>query len=109
MFIYHLITPEDWEVYLNRSTYSPPSLKEEGFIHCSTKEQLLNTAEVHYEGAKELVVLKIREKRVSPILKWEPSRDGKLFPHLYGSLSFHKIETTNMLYKNQRGEWVWGE
>lgn len=109
MAIYHLISPADWEITLNRKEYAPPSLMEEGFIHCSTKEQLIETASRHYGDHQELIVLKIRQKKVAAMLKWEGSHQGQEFPHLYGKLQFHHIETTDMLYKNQRGEWVWEE
>ena len=108
-FIYHLVSPKDWQKALNRKAYAPPSLQEEGFIHCSSKEQLLESAQRYFGEETELVVLRIPEKRVATFLKWESSFQGQAFPHLYGKLQFHQIETTDMLYRNQSGDWLWAD
>ena len=105
--IYHLVAPETWEKALNKPEYESPSLKEEGFIHCSSYEQVLDSAKIHYASYQELIVLAIPEKKVKSILKWEPSRSGKLFPHLYGKIQFEQVETTHILSKNAEGMWEW--
>ena len=58
----------------------------DGFIHFSTKEQLQGTLEKHYKGQKDLILLAIIESDLGENLKWEPSRGGALFPHLYAPL-----------------------
>ena len=58
----------------------------DGFIHFSTKEQLQGTLEKHYKGQKDLILLAIKESDLGEKLKWEPSRGGALFPHLYAPL-----------------------
>ncbi|RMG30742.1 MAG: DUF952 domain-containing protein [Bacteroidetes bacterium] len=105
--IYHLVTTQAWERFLreDRDIYRPPSLKTEGFIHCSTRAQLLDTAQRHFEGEEQLVVLGIVEKRIKPLLKWEPGREGQVFPHIYGGLPVSAIETTDLLSRNAAGEW----
>ena len=84
-------------------TTAIPPLKSEGFIHCSEKHQLLESAQKHFAEESELVVLCIVEKRVRNILKREPSRNGELFPHVYGSIPPDAIETTEYLAKNDEG------
>ncbi|MGA3306535.1 MAG: DUF952 domain-containing protein, partial [Stellaceae bacterium] len=59
---------------------------EDGFIHFSTKEQVADTANRHFAGAPNLVLVAVDAESLGPALKWEVSRNGKLFPHLYGVL-----------------------
>ncbi|MEO1449947.1 MAG: DUF952 domain-containing protein [Bacteroidota bacterium] len=106
--IYHLVKPRDWEKSLDKGIHTPPSLKTEGFIHCSAREQVIPSAEKHFQDIDELVILEIVEKRVKDRLKWEPSRDGALFPHLYGKLDLHEVENTHILFK-QGADWVWDQ
>ncbi|MEM7514576.1 MAG: DUF952 domain-containing protein [Bacteroidota bacterium] len=105
--IYHLATHSQWLEALNKGVYTHASLKAEGFIHCSTKEQLIPTATLHFQQDQELVILEIVEKRVKDMLKWEESREGDLFPHLYGKLPLSVVENTHLLIRNKAGEWEW--
>ena len=103
--IYHLTTPRAWELALSRGFYESPSLAAEGFIHCSTKEQLLESARLHFVGHDRLLVLRIAEKAVEKRLRWEPSRNGELFPHIYGSVPLDAVEDQHYLTRNEAGEW----
>jgi uncharacterized protein (DUF952 family) len=58
----------------------------DGFIHFSTAEQAAETARRHFRGQDGLVVLAVQAEALGAMLKWEPSRGGALFPHLYGPL-----------------------
>ncbi|MEL6674604.1 MAG: DUF952 domain-containing protein [Bacteroidota bacterium] len=105
--IFHLTTPAHWEKCLNQAHFDVPTRKTEGFIHCSTEEQVLGSATKHFQEADSLVILCIREKGVKNILKWEPSRKGALFPHLYGKIPFHAIVDTRLLERDPAGHWQW--
>ena len=107
--IYHLVLPDVWEklIKTDKTEYRPESLETEGFIHCSSKEQVIPTATLYFKDFSELVVLEIVEKRVKNILKWESSRDEELFPHLYGPLPLKDVETFQMLLKTPSGAWEW--
>jgi uncharacterized protein (DUF952 family) len=59
---------------------------QDGFIHFSTAAQIAETAARHFTGQTDLVVVAVDGDVLGPALKWEPSRDGDLFPHLYGVL-----------------------
>jgi uncharacterized protein (DUF952 family) len=59
---------------------------EDGFIHFSTAAQLGETLKLHFKGRTDLVILAVRTAGLGDALKWEPSRGGQLFPHLYGAL-----------------------
>ena len=56
----------------------------DGYIHFSTAEQVRETAAKHFAGADDLVLAAVDAERLGPALKWETSRGGALFPHLYG-------------------------
>jgi uncharacterized protein (DUF952 family) len=58
----------------------------DGFIHFSSAEQATETAAKHFAGQRDLVLLRVDADSLSDRLKWEPSRGGALFPHLYGDL-----------------------
>jgi uncharacterized protein (DUF952 family) len=64
---------------------SPVDLAD-GFIHFSTAGQAAETARRHFQGQTGLVVLAVQAEALGTALKWEPSRCGALFPHLYGRL-----------------------
>ena len=63
-----------------------PIDEKDGYIHLSSAEQLAKTLELHFAGQKGLTLLAVRAQDVRDALKWEPSRGGALFPHLYGDL-----------------------
>jgi uncharacterized protein (DUF952 family) len=75
-----------------RGTYAPGSLLDEGFIHCSTIAQVIDTANRLYRGHDDLILLLIDESRLEAELKYEEpammraESAGELFPHLYGEL-----------------------
>ncbi len=58
----------------------------DGFIHFSTAAQLAETAARHFAGATDLMLVAVDGDCLGPALRWEPSRGGALFPHLYGAL-----------------------
>jgi uncharacterized protein (DUF952 family) len=58
----------------------------DGFIHFSTASQAVETAAKHFAGQSDLLLVSVDGRRLGPALKWEPSRGGALFPHLYGEL-----------------------
>ena len=58
----------------------------DGFIHFSSAAQVAETAAKHFAGQHDLVLLRVDAARLGAALKWEPSRGGALFPHLYGDL-----------------------
>jgi len=64
---------------------SPVDLQD-GFIHFSSAEQAPETAAKHFAGERDLVLLHVDVSCLGNRLKWEPSRGGALFPHLYGAL-----------------------
>ncbi|MER7442020.1 DUF952 domain-containing protein [Micromonospora avicenniae] len=60
--------------------------RQDGFIHLSAADQLVETARRHFAGATGLTLLTVDPARLGDRLRWEPSRGGERFPHLYGPL-----------------------
>jgi uncharacterized protein (DUF952 family) len=95
--IFHIVKRTEWELAFARGSYAPDSLRTEGFIHCSTISQVIDTANRFYRGQTGLVVLCIDEARVLAELKYEAPagnygesvRDG--FPHIYGELNVDAV------------------
>jgi len=58
----------------------------DGFIHFSAADQVAETAAKHFAGQRDLVLIAVAADALGPLLKWEVSRGGALFPHLYGAL-----------------------
>jgi uncharacterized protein (DUF952 family) len=63
-----------------------PADQADGYIHLSTAEQVAETAAKHFRGQAGLVLVAVDVVALGEVLKWEPSRGGALFPHLYGPL-----------------------
>ena len=63
----------------------------DGFIHFSSREQLAGTVAKHFAGRDNLVLVAVDAEALGDALKWEPSRGGELFPHLYGPLSLEAV------------------
>lgn len=106
-FIYHIVPPAIWEKALMDGRYQAPGYATEGFIHCSTKEQVLESARIHLGEHEELVVLRLILRWIKDKVKWEEGRNGELFPHLYAHLQMHEVETTLMIERQADGSFAW--
>jgi uncharacterized protein (DUF952 family) len=85
--IYKILPRAAWDeaVAAGRFEGSPVDLAD-GYIHFSTGAQAQETASKHFRGQSGLVVAAFDADTLGPSLRWEPSRGGALFPHLYGPL-----------------------
>jgi len=85
--IFKIAHAEEWQAAERAGRYEGSEKdRADGFIHFSTAAQAQETAARHFRGQSGLVVLEIEADDLGEALKWEPSRGGALFPHLYGSL-----------------------
>ena len=69
----------------------------DGFIHFSTAAQVKETAAKHFAGQSGLVLLRLDSEKLGSALKWEASRGGALFPHLYGPLDVAAVSRADPL------------
>ena len=63
----------------------------DGFIHFSNASQVVETAGKHFAGQSDLLLVRIDSAKLGDSLKWELSRGGQLFPHLYGDLDLAAV------------------
>ena len=85
--IFRLLDADTWERAAAAGRFEGTEHDvRDGFIHFSTAAQVAETARRHYAGRANLVLLWIDAPALGAALRWEPSRGGALFPHLYGSL-----------------------
>jgi uncharacterized protein (DUF952 family) len=89
--ILHIAYKTIWEHSLQSDKYSGDTLNSEGFIHCSTKDQVIEVADYIFKGIPNLVLLVIDEKLVIPTIKYEDPGNGKLYPHIYGPLNISAV------------------
>jgi len=71
--------------------------RRDGFIHFSTAAQAAETAAKHFAGQRELLLVHVDTTALGEALKWEPSRGGALFPHLYGDLDLKAVRKVDPL------------
>jgi uncharacterized protein (DUF952 family) len=85
--IYKICPAADWAAAASSGVFhgSPVDLRD-GYIHFSTAAQVAETAARHFAGQGDLVLVAIDPAALGAALKWEPARDGALFPHLYAEL-----------------------
>jgi uncharacterized protein (DUF952 family) len=85
--IYKILPAGLWSAATAAGTFagSPLDLAD-GFIHFSTAAQVRETAARHFSGVADLLLVAVPASALGPQLKWEPSRGGDLFPHLYSPL-----------------------
>ncbi len=85
--IYHMTHKNEWEQAKKTGYYLPTRFAEDGFIHASTSEQVLTTANRRYKSDTELVLLAIDESKVPAKIVYEDlSNRGEKHPHIYGQL-----------------------
>jgi len=88
--IYKILSRAEWRAARAAGSYEGSAVDlQDGFIHFSTGAQAQETAIKHFSGRLDLVVLEVETEDLQAAggdLRWEPSRGGALFPHLYGPL-----------------------
>ena len=88
MLIYKIFRRAEWTTFRDAGqTAGAPIDLIDGYIHFSTAAQVAETAAKHFTTESDLVLLALDSTRLGPDLKWQPSRGGALFPHLYRNLT----------------------
>lgn len=91
--IVHIISRPDWDEAVRQGVVAPPSLETEGFVHCSTVEQVCDTATRYYAGSDvELLLLALDVALLDSEVRWEESHPGEWFPHVYGPVPVRAVE-----------------
>ena len=89
--IFHITTPEAWSQATEAGSFRGDTLATEGFIHCSTRAQVIRVSNARFHGRSGLVLLCIAPERVGPEIRYEPAEAGELFPHIYGPLNLDAV------------------
>jgi uncharacterized protein (DUF952 family) len=85
--IYKVCPAAEWSDAAAAGAYRGSAVDlRDGFIHFSTGSQLAETLRCHFAGQRDLVLIAVDPDDLGARLRWEPSRGGDLFPHLYGEL-----------------------
>jgi uncharacterized protein (DUF952 family) len=85
--VYKIVSRQAWNDAVARGRFDGAAIDlRDGYIHLSTAVQAQETATLHFHGQAGLVLVALSTEALSDALKWEPSRGGQLFPHLYAPL-----------------------
>jgi len=101
--MFHITTQDAWDEAARAGSYRADTLETEGFIHCSSAEQVAEVANVRFRGREDLVLLWIEPERVRAEIKYEDASDGSgTFPHIYGPLDIDAVARVTE-YREQNG------
>jgi uncharacterized protein (DUF952 family) len=110
--IYHIAKFKDFSLSKSRGSYFPGQYLLDGFIHCSTKKQVLSVANTWFLKSVDLVLLEIDEQILNVTVKYENLEGGlELYPHVYGEIPISAISRYSSFVANSSGfsfptEWI---
>jgi uncharacterized protein (DUF952 family) len=108
--IYKICTRRAWEEAEAAGRFAgSPADSRDGFIHFSSAAQLPGTAAKHFAGLSDLLLVAVDGAALGDALKWEPSRAGELFPHLYAALPLSAVSWARPLADEIDGRRVFPE
>lgn len=85
--IYKLLSRPEWMKAQGAGVFEGSAIDlKDGYIHFSTAAQAPETGRKYFSNQAELIAVAVEAEALGEALKWEPSRGGELFPHLYGPL-----------------------
>lgn len=104
-YIYKIAARTLWNEAEQRGVFSGAEIDiRDGYIHFSSQDQVAETLALHFAGQSDLVLVEVDTARLD--IKWEPSRGGQLFPHLYGRLPLEHVRTVRPLTLDTNGEHI---
>lgn len=90
--LYKIMSRQEWETAQANGLYEGSGVdRSDGFIHLSASRQVCATARKHFSGIADLLLVSVAEEALGQSLKWEVSRGGDLFPHIYGTLPLSAV------------------
>ncbi|MDQ0466658.1 uncharacterized protein (DUF952 family) [Caulobacter ginsengisoli] len=107
--IYKILPAAEWRAAKAAGVFEGSAVDHaDGFIHFSTAGQAQETARRYFAGQADLMLLAVRTEGLGEALKWEPSRGGDLFPHLYAPLPASAVVDARVLELDAEGVPVLG-
>ena len=105
--IYKIARVGEWEEAVQNGVFiGSADDKRDGFIHLSTATQVRGTCDKYFAAEDRFFLLAVDPDRLGPALKWEPSRGGENFPHLYAQLPCDAIKWARPLGKDAEGTFL---
>jgi uncharacterized protein (DUF952 family) len=102
--IYKILRAQEWRDAQVEGVFRGSAAdRADGFIHFSTARQARATAAKHFAGESGLIVAAVEAEGLGAAMRWEPSRGGDLFPHLYAELPLAAILWTRALPLGEDG------
>lgn len=96
--LFKLLPTAEWAEASTRGRYCGSAVDiRDGYIHLSARDQVVETARRHFSGQPGLTLLTVDPDRLGDELRWEVSRGGALFPHLYCPLSATAVVAAHVL------------
>jgi uncharacterized protein (DUF952 family) len=109
MLVYKIVAAEEWTKAEAAGVFEGAAIdRADGFIHFSTAEQALETAAKWFAGRDGLTLAAVDAEALGAHLRWEPSRGGALFPHLYAALPMSAVVWSRPLPLGSDGRHVFG-
>ena len=103
-FVYKVAPRGAWNAACRAGIYEgSPDDRRDGHIHLSTREQLASTLAKHFRGQDDLVLIQFETRALGEALRWEISRGGQLFPHLYAALPMRQAIAIRALQLSDDG------
>jgi len=105
--IYKILRQSEWESLQRDGSFTGSVHdKRDGFIHMSTRAQLQGTLDKHYTQGDVVILIAVRLADIESDVKWEVSRGGAEFPHIYGELSLSAVEQHWALSPDPKGRYA---
>jgi uncharacterized protein (DUF952 family) len=105
VLIYKIVHAAEWAAASGNYAGSAKD-RADGFLHFSTAEQIPGTLARYYADADDLVLVAVDADALGAALKFEPSRDGALFPHLYAPLPLSAVRWVRAITRDAQGAFV---
>lgn len=102
--IYKVLTLDQWQAFQQESVFrGAPIDLADGYIHFSAIDQVQGTVEKHFAGQGDLILVEVASPPLGDLLRWEVSRGGALFPHLYADLPMSAVTRHTVLPQLETG------
>lgn len=101
---YKILTAGQREEFLAEGMFhGAPVDIADGYIHLSTSDQLAGTLEKHFSGQRDLFIAAVDLAKLEDTVRWEESRGGQLFPHIYGPLPRQAVTAMFPVERDEEG------
>jgi uncharacterized protein (DUF952 family) len=96
----------NWKRAEKEGLYENQSLDTKGFIHCSDPSQITKVVHKNFKNKEDLEILVIDPSKLESLVKYEPSRSGDMYPHVYGPINTEAVIRTIDFSTNSKGDFL---